>query len=194
MKPLKTILLGLVLVLVPALATVQAKTKKPDTLPAVFNHATYVYVEATGGQEFDARLNPNDRQAITDVREALYVWKRYVVTAKREQADLIFVVRTGRLAEARVGVQVGPGGQGIPNRPANGPTAGNGVSGGGEVGPPDDLLEVYVPNPNDARGVLVWRGMLADGLSAPELTLFKQLKDQVESTYPTQTASKASKP
>ena len=43
-KPPKTI--TLLLVLVHALATAQAKTKKPYKLPAVFNQARYVYVEA----------------------------------------------------------------------------------------------------------------------------------------------------
>jgi hypothetical protein len=185
MKALKTI--TLLLLLVPALATVQAKPKKPYKLPAVFNQARYVYVEAVAGDEFDPRLYPGDRQAIVDVNKALYDWNRYVLTMKRDQADLIFVVRKGRVVEAKVGVQVGSGPQGVPNGPANRPTQGNGVGStvGGEVGPPDDLLEVYMPNPNDAHGSLIWQRTLADGLNAPGLALFKQLKDEVESTYPT---------
>ena len=62
------------------------------------------------------------------------------------------------------------------------------------MGPPDDLLEVYVPNPNDAQGILLWQRTLADGLNPPQLTLFKQFKDEVERTYPSQTANRASKP
>jgi hypothetical protein len=194
MKTLKTI--TLLLVLAPALATVQAKPKKPYKLPAMFNQARYVYVEAVAGQEFDPRLNSYDRQAIADVVSALNDWNRYVLTTERDQADLIFVVRKGRVAEANVGVQVGSGPQGAPGGPANGPLPGNGVGGtvGGGVGPPDDLLEVYLPNPNEAHGTLLWQHTLADGLNPPDLTLFKQLKDEVERTYPNQTASKAPKP
>jgi hypothetical protein len=192
MKPLKMI--TLLLVLVTALASVQAKTKKPYKLPAAFNQARYVYVEAVDGQEFDPRLDPDDRQAITDVDKALYDWNRYVLTIRREQADLIFVVRKGRLVTAKLAVQVGSGPQGVPNRPANGPFPSNSVAVGGDVGPPDDLLEVYVPNPNDARGTLLWQRTLADGLNSPQLTLFKQLKNEVERTYPIQTTNKASKP
>ena len=190
MKLLKTI--TLCLVLAPALATVQAKTKKPYKLPAMFNQARYVYVEAVAGQEFDPRLDPYDRQAIADVNKALDDWNRYVLTTRRDQADLIFVVRKGRVAEANVGVQVSSGPQGGPGRPTNGPLPGNGVgtSVGGEVGPADDLLEVYLPNPTDAHGTLLWQHTRADGLNTPELALFKQLKDEVERTYPNQTASK----
>jgi hypothetical protein len=194
MKTLKTI--ALILALAPALATLQAKPKKPYKLPAMFNQARYVYVEAVAGQEFDPRLNSYDRQAIADVESALNDWNRYLLTTERDQADLIFVVRKGRVAEANVGVQVGPGPQGAPGRPANGPLPGNGVGGtvGGGVGPPDDLLEVYLPNPNEAHGTLLWQHTLADGLNPPDLSLFKQLKDEVEHTYPSQTASKAPKP
>ncbi len=192
MKPLKTI--TLVLVLVSASVAVQAKPKKPYKMPAAFNQARYVYVEAVDGQEFDPRLNPDDRQAIADVDRALYDWNRYVPTTHRDQADLIFVVRKGRLATATVAGQVGSAPQGLPNRPANGPLPGNGVAIGGEVGPPDDLLEVYLPNPNDSHGALLWQRTLADGLNTPQLVLFRQLKDEVERTYPIQPANKASKP
>lgn len=190
MRPLKTI--TLLLVLVAVLDTAQARTKKPYKLPAAFNQARYVYVEAVDGQEFDPRLNPDDRDAIAAIDKALYDWKRYVPTTRRDEADLIFVVRKGRLAEAGVGVHLGSGRQGVP--PASGPLPGNGVAVGGAVGPPDDLLEVFQPNPNDPRGTLLWLRSLADGLNPPDLLLFKQLKDQVESTYPNQSAAKTSKP
>lgn len=192
MKPLRMI--ALILVLVPALVTVQAKAKKPYKLPAEFNQAQYVWVEAVDGQEFDPRLLPEDRQAIGDVYKALEDWKRYVITTQRNQADLIFVVRKGRLAQADVGVQTGSGPPGVPRRPTAGPGSASGVVVGGEVGPPDDLLEVYMSNPNEARGTLLWQRTLADGLRSPDVPLFKQLKDEVERTYPTQTASKSKKP
>jgi len=188
MRPLKTI--TLLLVLLATIATLQAKTKKPYKLPAVFDHARYVYVEAVDGQEFDPRLDPDDRQAIADVYKALDDWNRYVLTTRRDQAELIFVVRKGRLASAKVGGQVSSGPQRGPGRPANGPLPGNGITVGGEVGPPDDLLEVYLPNPNDTQGALLWQRTLADGLNPPHLALLKQLKDEVERTYPIQTAKK----
>lgn len=186
MKPLKT--LTLLFVLVSALSTTLAKPKKPYKLPALFNQARYVYVEAVDGQEFDPRIDPDDRQAIADVHEALYHWGRYVVTTRRDEADLIFVVRKGRVATATTAVQVGAGPQGYPG-PRNVPA--NGVAVGGELGPPDDLLEVYDRNPDNTRGALLWLHTLADGLNPPDLTLFRQLKDEVEKTYPAQTAKKS---
>lgn len=174
MKPLKT--LALLLLLVPAVSTTQAKNKKPYKLPTMFDQARFVYVEAVDGQEFDPRLNPDDRQAIADVDRAIDDWKRYVLTTQRNEADLIFVVRKGRLAEARFGVQVGSRRQGAGGQPPGGPSAGNGAAAGGEVGPPDDLLEVYIRNSDDTLGALLWRHTRADGLNLPDLALFKELK------------------
>jgi hypothetical protein len=182
MKPLKAI--TLLFVLLPALATLQAKPRKPYKLPAAFDQARYVYVEAEDGQEFNPRLEPEDRDAIADIDKALYDWNRYIVTTRRDQADLIFVVRKGRLAAATLGGQVSSAPQTGPNRPAGGPMSGNGVAVGTEVGPPDDFLEVFLPNPNEARGALLWQRTLPDGLSPPQLMLFKQLKDEVERSYP----------
>ena len=192
MKPLKAI--TLLLLLVSALANLQAKPKKPYKLPAAFEQARYVYVEAEDGQEFNPRFNPDDRDAIADLDRSLYDWNRYIVTTRRDQADLIFVVRKGRLATATLGGQVSSAPQAGPNRPAGGPMSGNGVAVGGEVGPPDDFLEVFLPNPNEARGALLWQRTLHDGLSPPQLMLFKQLKDEVERTYPTPAPTKTSKP
>jgi hypothetical protein len=191
MKPLKMI--TLLLALLPALATIHAKPQKPYKLPAVFDQARYVYVEAVDGQEFDPRLDPDDRQAIADVYKAVYDWNRYIVTTRREQADLIIVVRKGRLAAATLGGQVSSAPPMGPGR-AGGQYPGSGVAVGGEVGPPDDFLEVYLPNPNEARGALLWQRTLPDGLDPPELTLFKQLKDEVERTYPSPPPNKKSKP
>ncbi len=182
MKPLKMI--TLLLLLMPALATIQAKPKKPYKLPAVFEQARYVYVEAVDGQEFDPRLEPDDREAIADVDKALYDWNRYIVTTRRDQAELIFVVRKGRLAAATLGGQVSSAPPIGPGRPGAGPGPGSGIAVGGEVGPPDDFLEVYLPNPNEARGALLWQRALPDGLNPPQLMLFKQLKDEIERTYP----------
>jgi len=43
------------------------------------------------------------------VRHALQTWNRYALTIRRQDADLVFVVRKGRLAAAKVfsGVHIG---------------------------------------------------------------------------------------
>ncbi len=186
-------------ILLPALVAVQGKPKKPDTLPAIFRNASYVYVQAVDGQQFDPRLDPEDRLAIANVQDALSDWKRYTLVTRRDQADLIIVVRKGRLVEGRVGVDVGAGTQGNAGTgpggqapSAGGPRAsgpGVGVGVGGEVGPPDDLFEVYEPGSNDAFGAQLWVRSQPEGLSGKNPILFKQFKDAVEKAYPLQQAS-----
>ena len=72
--------------------------------------------------------------------KALYNWKRYIVVTSRDQADLIFVVRMGRLAEGACrrsswyGPVVAPGGRAGGPVPVRGPMPGNGVTVEGQVG------------------------------------------------------------
>jgi hypothetical protein len=171
----------------------QSKKKDPD-IPALFRQARYVYVEAVDGDEFNPRLYPEDRQAIADVRHALQTWNRYVLTVQRQDADLVFVVRKGRLVAAKVfgGVHVGSRtpvaqtpDQG-PNRddPARYPNSGTEVGASGEVGSPDDLLFVDTVSSDGRRGTRIWMQSRTDGLDTPEMPLFKQIKDAVDKAYP----------
>jgi hypothetical protein len=193
LKPLRA--LAFLLLLLPAAPRLQGKAKKPDVLPAVFNHAQYVYVQAVDGDEFNPRVYPDDLQAIANVESALRDWKRYTLALRPEDADLIIVVRKGRLAEANVGVRVNAGSQRAPASQTPG-TSGSGVAveAGGEVGPRDDLFEVYVPNPSGIVGAPLWMRTLADGLNGSKPPLFEQLKKAVEHDYPTQTPSQRQKP
>jgi hypothetical protein len=192
MKLLKAI--AFVFVLTPALIPLHAKPKKPYKLPAMFNQAQYVYVEAIDGQQFDPRLPPEDLEAIANVQNALHDWNRYVLTVNRKDADLIFVVRKGRAVEGRIGIQGGAGPQSAPGRPPNSPGGGIGTSLGGEVGPPDDLLEVYQQNADHTNGAILWQRTEEDGLDAPGVNLLRELKNEVERTYPVQTAGQVKKP
>lgn len=133
----------LLLAVFSALLPVHAKDKKQPSLPAALNEAHTVYVEAVYGREFDANLDAPDREAIADVRDALRGWNRYVFTSERGEADLVFVVRKGRIAEgeSRGGVdrdpiaQDGQMGAQMPGaqRPA-GSTAGPGMGSGSGPG------------------------------------------------------------
>jgi hypothetical protein len=171
----------------------QSKKKDPD-IPALFRQARYVYVEAVDGDEFNPRLYPEDRQAIADVRRALQTWNRYVLTVQRQDADLVFVVRKGRLVAAKVFGDVHVGSrtpvaqtpdQG-PNRddPARYPNSGTEVGASGEVGSPDDLLFVDTVRSDGRRGTRIWMQSRTDGLDTPEMPLFKQIKDAVDKAYP----------
>ncbi len=55
---------------------------------------------------------------------------------------------------------------------------------GGEVGPPDDLLEVRMLNQDGAQSAPVWQRSEPDGLNAPQVLLLGQLRDAVDKDYP----------
>jgi hypothetical protein len=61
----------LALVLLPTLTLAQNQNKKKHSVPAVFNNASYVWVESTDGDIFTPGLLPADRHAIVDVQNAL---------------------------------------------------------------------------------------------------------------------------
>ena len=195
----------LLLVLLPTLALAQHKTKKP-IVSAVFKNAQYVYVEAIDGQEFDPQLNPDDRRAIADVENALQRWNRYVLTTRREDAQIVIVVRKGRAVEGRAGVAIGSssGGPGISNGPGSGPQenpsggqprgqagSGVGVVEGGEVGIPDDLFEICRLETNGTLSTPLWMRSFPDGLDGPKVMLFEQFKDAVDKAYPNPPAVQA---
>jgi hypothetical protein len=161
-----------------------AKPKKPD-LPAVFQNARYIYVEAVDGDIFKPGLFLEDRRAIADVQDKVREWKRYAISINRNEADLVFVVRKGRLAavEAHVGVSDGPRSQ--PRQPGQFPGQGRATEVGvrTEVGEPEDMLRVYIQN-NGQLSAVVWDRTMEGGLNAPTVQLVKQLKDAVEKAYP----------
>ena len=156
-----------------------AKPKKPE-VPAVFQNARYVYVESMDGDVFKPGLFSEDRQAIYDVQESLRKWKRYVLTINRNEAELIFVIRKGRLASAQLhgGVSSGPSPQ------APGQTRGSEVGLRTEVGEPDDRLRVYLQNQGQL-GTIVWDRGMDGGLDAPSVLLMQQLRTAVDRAYPT---------
>jgi hypothetical protein len=191
----------LLVAFLPVLASARKKTDK-HVLPAVFNQAQYVYVQAIDGDEFNPNLLPEDRQAIADVMTAMQGWKRYTLVYQRSQADLVFVVRRGRLAAGRgnVGIYRGPAplpGQGPGQPGTRGPgQQGNGtiVGAGGEAGPPNDLLWVCTLDPDGKLNSPLWSRTEKDGLESPDVPLFKEFRQAVDKAYPPGSASKANKP
>lgn len=172
-------LIALALV-VPSALQLHAKNKKPD-VPAVFGQARYVYVEAMDGQEFNSNLNPDDRIAIANVRDGLDDWKRYSITASRDEADLVIVVRKGRVAGAHVGIAPGR----IPLPGSGGQPGGLGAGIGSEAGPSDDYFEVCQVNGADGKlSAPLWHQSMPEGLDAPRVTLLAQFEEAVDKAYP----------
>jgi len=175
-----------------------AKDKKKD-VPEMLANARYVYVQAEDGDIMNPRLFPEDRQAIVDVEDELKDWNRYTITINRNEAELMVVVRKGRLAsaQARAGVGIGTGPElGGPYPGSRNPAGPNNTGGTsaeigirGEVGPADDLLRVYLVGTNGNRGALLWSREMKDGLDAPQVVLVKKPKRAVDKAYPPQAAS-----
>lgn len=184
----------LALFLLSTVAFAQNQTKKKASVSAVFQHARFVWVESMDGDIFTPTLLPEDRRAIVAVQKALRDWGRYTLTANRSDAELIFVVRTGRVAESRVGGRVGNTGTLSPNDPGarqrpggagdiEGDTIGTEVMTGGGVGPPDDLLKVVMGN-DARRGAQLWLRSEKDGLTNPRVPLLQQLIQAIDRDYP----------
>ena len=179
--------------LVVAAAFAQNKSKKHG-LPAVFANAHYVYVRAQDGDIMNPGLYPEDRQAISDLQDGLRDWDRYALALEKEHSDLVFVVRKGRALgeQNRVGISgkqpLPPSGQ--PRQPGQMPDGGTGVGVGTEVGPSDDILQVFTTNPEGKLIGPLWQREMHDGLDAPAIPLLRQLRAAVEQAYPQQPAKK----
>jgi hypothetical protein len=112
--------------------------KKAAEIPKVFTTSQFVFVETVYGAvndtPVDPRISAEDRTAVSRVEEALRTWGRYQLAFRRSEADLVFVVRKGRIADAHAGVRVsrGPRSPGGPSQTAGGPAY------GGEAGSPYD--------------------------------------------------------
>ncbi len=189
----------LIFVALPTLLAAQGKKK--HTVPAAFDNARYAWVETMDGQNaYTPGIFPSDRDAIIDVEDAIRDWNCYSITISRNQAELVFVVRKGRLASATIGGTVGAGNgprnQPYPNqRPTSGPGGPpTGVVVGTEVGPPDDLLEVHLLNADGTLGAVLWTRSFHDGLDAPQVTLVADLKKAVERDYPPNPSASSGKP
>lgn len=185
---LRTLLVA-ALVLATALPFAHAKDKKKKTVPAMFANARYVYVQAEDGDALKPGLLDVDRQAIVDVQNALRDWHRYTLVYNSSEADLVFIVRKGRLVTAQVRGTVG-----TPNRPGpvgqSSPFPGQpgqnapGYGAGGEVGPPDDYLEVKTQDAQGESSMRIWQRSQPEGLDAPQVPLIRALRDAVEKDYP----------
>ncbi len=175
-----------------ALVPVCAKEKKHADLSAAFKNARYVYVQAEDGDTMNPRLFPEDRQAITDVQNSLLDWGRYAIATDSSQADLILVVRKGRIAGAQGhgGINRGDGPM-APSTPGRQSPQGQSnnddeLGARADVGPAEDLVRVYIPRVDGGRTGPIWTGESSDGLDSPVVPLIRRLRDDVERAYPSQ--------
>jgi hypothetical protein len=102
---MRSSILGVVVVTIIGVLLAQGQPKKNnDEVPKILLTSRYVYVEAIDGDVLNPRVLPENRKAITDLQYALQDWKRYIITAKRREAEIVFVVCKGSLASVKGGV------------------------------------------------------------------------------------------
>jgi hypothetical protein len=152
-----------------ALALV-AKDKAP--IPQLVVHAKYVLVTTYYGNELSSpNMPPEDRDAIADVQNAIEKWGRYAIAYSQKDADLILLVRRGRVVQAQPAIHIHTGSE----KP--GTTVGPAAS--GDFGDPEDMLAVY----DAAQGIdspALWRSRMSGGLAPPDMKLVGELRTQVE--------------
>ena len=143
-----------------------------STLPKLVINAKYVLVTTYFGTPPNARIPPDDRQAVDDVEAAIRKWGRYTLVYERKDADLMIVVRKGRVA----GIQTGVGVQiGSEQHPAVGPKT------NADLGDSRDTLAVF----RAAEGfdsAPIWQARETDGLKTPVIPLLAKFRKRVEAT------------
>ena len=207
MRKVVFLLVSLLLIVPAAPAKKKPKIKMdPRILSAQFVRV----VSVTGGQ-YEVGTQYGDRSAINAVQSALEKWGRFRVVYTNQPADIIIVVRQGRIGSATVGGNI-PVGGGPDPMPGGGvgigvgsgrPTIGVGAE---AASTPDDLLAVYDGKlgwnePTSvmdtlANSPVLWRATMENGLfgKAPLVEEFKKEVEAAEKELADQKADKNKKP
>lgn len=154
-----------------SISPVLAAAQGYDPLPKLVVHAKYVLVTTYAGDDLtNPHVMPDDRQAVVDVQNAIKKWGRYALAYQTKDADLILLVRKGRVAESVPGIRVGVGSD---------TKTGIGADVPSDVGDPRDMLALY-----DAASGLdsapLWRDLMKGGLNPPGMSLVVELRDAVD--------------
>jgi hypothetical protein len=190
---LPIVLLFLAVAITPAIA----KPKKPS-LSEAFGAAKTVFVESRDGNITDLKLDPEERNAILDMQDAIQDWGRYTLSRSRSDADLILVLHKGRVWRDQSNT-TNPAGlhPSTSHTPIQDPTD---ASQGSSNDSPDgfrhenDELRVYTIQSDGKLKGPIWRDDLERGLNTPSILLLQRLKLEVEKTYPAAPANKQSNP
>jgi hypothetical protein len=185
------------LLLLPLLVfPVLAKNKK-NTMPELILRARYVAVMVDPDAGISVADPAENRIAQTDVEAALHRWGRFSTTMESANADLVLVIRKGEKpvkqtignnrnnpplvnptspGDINVGVHMGTA---PPLR--SDPTVGNSTGQGTEIGPTEDILEVYRGgdlHPLDSAPL--WRYAARNGLQHPSVPVIEKFRKAIE--------------
>ena len=97
MKSLKKFSVISAVVLLMAVAAFADTKKAPapqtvPTFPGTLVNARYVYVASYDGDQFNPRLLPEDRRAISTVQDSLQKWGKFILVYEPRQADIVLLV------------------------------------------------------------------------------------------------------
>jgi len=185
-------------ILLLLISPVFAKDKKPP-LPAPVLNAQTIAVMINPGSEIPLANPGENRNARSDVEQALSKWGRYRLVYDANVADLIVVVRKGRAVSQTIGVpdvlnrpvvlQPGDTSTGIgvsTGNPRNGPNGSTNPQDNGprqrtEVGPSEDTFELYMgqrADPLDAPAM--WRYSGKNALNPPSIKAVEEFRKAVD--------------
>ena len=181
------------------LTSAPAKSKKHPSLPEEFESAHTVFVESRDGDITDLKLDPEDRNAILDMQDAVQDWGRYTLSRSRRDADLILVLHKGRFLHDQSNTTSLPGPHlSTSHTPIQDPA--DASQSPGSNGSPDGLtrendeLRVYTIQSDGKLKGPIWRDDLERGLNTPNILLLQRLRLEVEKAYPAQPATKQPTP
>jgi hypothetical protein len=177
----------------------QAKDKKHASLPDAFLSAHTVFIESRDGDITDLKLDPEDRNAILDMQDAVQDWGRYTLSRSRRDADLILVLHKGRVVrdQSNTASSAGPH-LSTSHTPILDPAdasqgSNNNESPDGFIHEKDELRVYTIQSDGKLKGP-IWRDDLERGLNIPNILLLQRLKLEVEKAYPAAPANKQSNP
>ena len=174
-----------------------AKDKSKSSLPAIILRAETVAVIVNPGSEIPLANPGENRNAQSDVEQALTKWGRLRVVMDPSTADLVIAVRTGRGLSPTISggdpnqrpivLQPGEGGARVGIQTGKPPRTGTGYPEdttprpGMETGSPEDVFEVYRgQDANTLDGSPLWRYMGKNAFRPPTVPAVEQFRKAIE--------------
>lgn len=70
-----------------------SKPRSEQLMPRLVADARFVYVTSYDGPSWSANVLPEDREAVSDVQDALIKWGKYTVVYEPGRADIVLAVQ-----------------------------------------------------------------------------------------------------
>jgi hypothetical protein len=159
--------------LVLALSSLSYSQHAFNPLPKLVVHAKFVLVTTDQGYNLASpNVMPDDRGAVVAVQNAIQKWGRYQLAYNPEDADLILLVRKGRVVATQPQMRIG--------KTSTTPWE---VTGKAPVDAGDsrDMLAMFEAA-EGVDGPALWRDFEAGGLDSPRVALVQELRKAVEDT------------